>query len=126
MVRKAACCCGFSSIEVSGDPTLNGVCHCNNCKRRTGSAFGWQAYFPDTQVVSKQGEFSQYRIRNEQERSFCVRCGTTLFWTSAFMPGQTGVAAGAFTDATLTAPSLEATSNGRCGWVGFTVTLSRL
>jgi hypothetical protein len=117
MVRKATCCFGFSSIEVSGEPTLNGVCHCDNCKRRTGSAFGWQAYFRDTQVLGKRGEFSQHRIRDEQERSFCTRCGTTLFWKSAFMPEQTGVAAGAFTDPPLPDPSLQATSDGRVEWV---------
>jgi len=126
MVRKAVCCCGSSSIEVMGDPTLNGVCHCDNCKRRTGSAFGWQAYFPDTQVIAKQGEFSQHRIRNEQERSFCIRCGTTLFWKSAFMPGQTGVAAGAFVDPPLPDPSVEATSHGRANWVDLPAHLARL
>jgi len=117
MVRKAVCCCGLSSIEVTGEPTLNGLCHCDNCKRRTGSAFGWQAYFRDTQVLTKQGEFSRYRIRNEQERSFCARCGTTLFWKSAFMPGQTGIAAGAFVDPPLPDPSVEATSQRRHAWV---------
>jgi len=90
MVRKAICCCGDSSIEVSGEPTLNGVCHCDNCKRRTGSAFGWQMYFLDTQVLATEGEFSVHRIRDEQRRFFCANCGTTLFWKSAFMPEQTG------------------------------------
>jgi hypothetical protein len=117
MVLKAVCCCGSSSIEVSGEPTLNAVCHCDNCKRRTGSAFGWQAYFQDTQIVAVEGEFSQYRIRTEQERSFCARCGTTLFWKTAFMPGQTGIAAGAFVDPPLSHPTIEATSARRAAWV---------
>jgi len=40
MTRTATCCCGSASITVKDDPILNGICHCNDCKRRTGSAFG--------------------------------------------------------------------------------------
>lgn len=43
MVRTATCCCGQTSIEVSGEPVFHCVCHCDNCKRRTGSAFGVSA-----------------------------------------------------------------------------------
>ena len=126
MVRKAICCCGASSIQVTGEPSLNGVCHCDNCKRRTGSVFGWQAYFQDTQIVAIDGEFSQHRIRNEQERSFCTRCGTTLFWKSAFMPEQTGIAAGAFIDPPLPDPRVEAMVHRRVEWVALPERMTRL
>ena len=101
----------------SGGPALNAVCHCDNCRRRTGAAFGWQAYFPDAQLIDLQGRFREHRIRNEQVRYFCEACGTTLYWTSVFMPGHTGVAAGAFEPPGLPAPSLEAMSRARFDWV---------
>ncbi len=126
MLRKALCCCGVCSIVVTGEPALNGVCHCDNCKRRTGSAFGWQAYFPDPQIIAKSGEFSRHRIREEQERWFCRNCGTTLFWTSAFMPGQTGIAGGAFIDPPLPDPSVEASGHGRAGWLNLPPSLAQL
>lgn len=116
-MRTATCCCGEGFVEVEGDPTLNGVCHCDNCKRRTGSAFGWSVYFRDSQVVATHGEFLEHKIRDEQVRSFCARCGTTLFWKSAFMPGQTGVAGGAFLDPLLPEPSLTATTHKCVAWV---------
>ena len=37
-----------------------GVCHCANCRRRTGSAFGISAYFPREAVLDRTGEFSVY------------------------------------------------------------------
>lgn len=40
---KASCCCGKSTIEAEGPVRLNAICHCENCKRRTGSALGWSA-----------------------------------------------------------------------------------
>ena len=45
MTRVAQCCCGACSIEAEGDPVIDGICHCANCNRCTGSAFGWSACF---------------------------------------------------------------------------------
>ena len=55
MTRKATCCCGACSIEVEGEPDLNALCHCTNCKKRTGSAFGWSAYFADGRIRGRSG-----------------------------------------------------------------------
>ena len=125
MTRKASCCCGAASIEVVGEPTLNGVCHCANCRRRTGTAFGWSTYFLDSQVVGRTGDFAEHRIRDEQVRFFCRACGTTLFWTTAFMPGQTGIAGGAFTDPPLPEPSLSAMPHHKLDWVSLPERWSR-
>lgn len=47
VIRTATCCCWQASIGVEGEPKIHLVCHCNNCKKRTGSAFGISAYFAD-------------------------------------------------------------------------------
>jgi hypothetical protein len=77
------------------------ICHGSSCKRRTGSAFGWSAYFPDDKVVAKTGTFSVYAKDGAAgyNRFFCARCGTTLYWKSfGFLPDQTGIAGGCFVD----------------------------
>jgi hypothetical protein len=120
MTRKATCCCGTCSIEVEGDPALNGICHCRNCKRRTGSAFGWSAYFPDERVVGKSGRFGVYEIggTNPQRRWFCAACGTTLLWKVEAWPSRTGIAGGCFGDPPLPEPSATVSNDGRCAWLG--------
>jgi hypothetical protein len=118
MKRKATCCCQTSFIEVDGDPVLNGICHCDNCRQKTGSAFGWSAYFADSQIVARGGAFAEYRIREEQTRSFCAKCGTTLFWKSVLKPDQIGIAGGAFLDPALPQPNAMATSSKCVEWVG--------
>lgn len=118
--RVARCCCGTCSIEVSGEPTLNAICHCASCKKRTGSAFGWSAYFPDAQVVNKTGTLNTYAKSGDTgyERYFCARCGTTLFWKSlGLLPEQTGVAGGCFVDNPLPPPNFSARDSTRCAWV---------
>jgi hypothetical protein len=120
LVRKAVCCCGACSIEVEGEPAVNGICHCSNCKRRTGSAFGWSAYFADRQVLSKTGALRIYTIEGakSQQRWFCAACGSTLFWKIAVLPNLTGIAGGCFADMPLDAPTATVVDESRCGWLG--------
>ena len=120
MTRKAHCCCGACSIEVEGEPVLNAICHCGNCKRRTGSAFGWSTYFRDEQVTARTGDFGVYEITAKpQRRWFCAACGTTLFWKAdGWRPSQTGIAGGCFTETPLPEPQVTVSNEGRCAWLG--------
>jgi len=120
MTRIARCCCGDCSIEVSGEPALNGICHCTSCKKRTGSAFGWSAYFPDANVVARSGTLNGYAKDGDMgyNRFFCAHCGTTLCWKSfGFLADHTGIAGGCFADDPLPAPHLSASDNSRCAWL---------
>ena len=119
MTRKASCCCGACKIEVDGDPVLNAVCHCGNCKRRTGSAFGWSAYFPDARVKAPSGDLRLYELTGgRQQRWFCAACGSTLLWKVAWRRSETGIAGGCFTEAPLPDPSVTVSNDGRCAWLG--------
>lgn len=126
MKRTATCCCGQASILVKGDPTIHLVCHCDNCKTRTGSAFGVSAYFTDAQIQGKSGATEVYEIdtpETKQERHFCGVCGTTLFWKLYRFPGIpepssfTGIAGGCFVEDPLPAPVLTANNDGKCVWL---------
>lgn len=113
----ARCCCGACSIEVTGAPVMNAICHCDNCKRRTGSAFGWSTYFANEQVVARSGEVRCYEITaRQQKRWFCATCGTTLYWTIDSQPGRTGIAAGCFVDP-LPPPTRSVVNEGRVTWL---------
>jgi hypothetical protein len=119
MTRKASCNCGACIIEVDGEPTLNAICHCNSCKRRTGSAFGWSAYFLDSGIVSRSGPLSAYGVKGPPPttRWFCSKCGTTMIWESEGA-GQTGFAGGCFDETPLPDPNISAYDDRRCAWVG--------
>ena len=100
---------------------LNGICNCISCRRRTGSAFGWSAYFSDDKVVAKKGQLNTYAKSGDMgyDRFFCANCGTTLYWKSfGFMPDCTGVAGGCFVDNPLLPPNLSAQDKDRCAWLG--------
>ena len=115
------CCCGATSISVSGEPSFGAVCHCQDCRRRSGSAFGWSAYFPLQQVAGPEGEFEEYRpeIDAPQVRWFCKSCGTTIAWRTGRFPGLIGVAAGAFIGEALPPPTIINSASTSVPWVEF-------
>jgi hypothetical protein len=78
MQHTATCACGSAAMTVSGAPVAHAVCHCNNCKKRTGSAFGVSAYFPKKSVIGTEGQLTRYALHNphrkeDQERFFCSK-----------------------------------------------------
>ena len=107
MTRIAHCSCGSLRAEVTGEPALLGVCHCTQCQRRTGSAFGVGTYFPKEKVrvegrskVYVRGGDSGRKI----EQHFCLDCGSTVFRRSEHFPDLIGIAFGAFADPSIPGP----------------------
>jgi hypothetical protein len=101
---------------------MHGICHCTNCKRRTGSAFGISAYFDRATVVSRTGETTVYAFHHapqnhDQERHFCPKCGTTLFWYVSALPEKIGIAGGCFADDGLPDPTYSVTDRKRETWL---------
>jgi hypothetical protein len=122
MHRTAQCACGIASITVSQAPSIYGVCHCTNCKRRTGSAFGISAYFKRSDVVRTVGQTTTYSFHHQaqnhdQERHFCSRCGTTLYWYNSALPELIGIAAGCFGEDLPGEPKLSVTHSKKYAWV---------
>jgi hypothetical protein len=116
---RAGCCCGALEVEAEGEPILNAICHCDNCKKRTGSAFGWSAYFAEPNVTI-HGDAQVYAFESASghtERSFCPTCGSTLFWRSAVFAGLVGVAGGPLVASGLGEPTTSASEGSRCAWL---------
>jgi len=123
MLRSAECACGRAKIAVRGTPSLYGVCHCTNCKRRTGSAFGISSYFKKSDVESTEGELSVYSFHHavqnhDQARHFCSNCGTTLFWYVSALPELIGISAGCFGEDPPGEPDVSVTHAKCYPWVG--------
>ena len=111
------------SISVSGEPEIHGVCHCTNCKRRTGSAFGISSYFKKTDLTQQVGKTNVYSFHHDaqnhdQERHFCPTCGTTVFWFVSALPELVGIAAGCFGESPPGVPNMSVTHSKKYTWVG--------
>ena len=49
-LHSGGCNCGAVRYETHGNPTRAAVCHCRYRQTRTGSAFGMNVYFEDSQI----------------------------------------------------------------------------
>jgi len=118
----AKCCCGMLCVEVSGVPEKHGICHCNDCKRRSGSAFGISMYFRNERIVRITGDAVRYELTNqhdgsEQQRFFCKSCGSTVYWRVSTFPDLTGVAGGCFEKPYFGKPDYSVSGKNRLNWV---------
>jgi hypothetical protein len=118
--RTATCCCGEVSITLQGEPERVIRCHCLYCQRRTGNVFQVSAWFLEDQIVSRTGKV---RVYNDSENNqgidytFCIRCGSTVYWPIKPISGLYGVAVGCFADADFPQPNFELNDKYRHSWV---------
>jgi hypothetical protein len=122
MTRIARCSCGALRAETMGEPALVLACHCRECHRRTGAAFGVSVYFEKAHIRTNGA--SKVYSRNGQEGRkvrfhFCPECGATVYWDLDNRPDLIGVAFGAFDDPSLPSPTVSIWEESRHLWVEF-------
>lgn len=122
-VRTARCLCGRVSIECRGAPVRVSVCHCDDCRRRTGSAFGVQVRYAQADATPA-GDPAVYVRTADSGRTathrFCPACGATVWWTMERDPGLVVVPGGAFADRDLPPPTVEVYAARRYPWCALT------
>lgn len=120
ITRLARCACGALRARIEGDPARNSVCHCLECKRRTGSAFSWNATFLADQVQI-EGDSSVFVRPSDEGRwgrmNFCPECGVTVWYEIEARPGMVSIPVGAFTDVDFPPPEVEVYDERRCAWL---------
>jgi hypothetical protein len=72
-VRNGSCLCGAVRYTVRGEPFHVGRCHCADCRKESGSTYTIYGQWP-REAFESSGDYATY-----QGRSFCPRCGSSLF-----------------------------------------------
>ena len=119
--RTASCRCGQLRATASGDPVRVSVCHCLNCKKRSGSAFAVQARWPVEQV-SIEGESKSWSLvadsGNRATFHFCPECGSDLFYDiNGKFDGLLAIPLGAFDDPWFGRPAYSVWEERKHDWV---------
>lgn len=77
MKLSGGCNCGQVRYEIEGEPTRIGLCHCETCRKETGSAFSYFGVWPraHTKITGETRSWSS----RAGARHFCPSCGSSLF-----------------------------------------------
>ena len=81
--RTASCRCGQLRATVTGDHVRFSVCHCLNCKKRSGSAFAAQARWPRDQVRIDGTSKTFVKVADSGNKAsfhFCPDCGSDVYY----------------------------------------------
>ena len=122
--HTASCRCGQLKATVTGDPVRVSVCHCLNCKKRSGSAFAAQARWPEGQVVIEGRSNSFEKVGDSGKRAtfyFCPDCGSDVYYdNNGRVDGQIAIPLGAFDDPFFLSPDFSVFENRKHEWIEIT------
>ena len=99
---EGRCLCGHVSYEYRGTIGSAGYCHCEDCRRCTGSAFNVSVRFDLADFHIAGGQPKRFTKRadsgNELTRHFCPECGSPIYTSSPRHPEFVYVKAGTLDD----------------------------
>ena len=99
MSLSGGCSCGAVRFTIARHLFAH-VCHCDACKKRTGTAYGVSVAIEDPDLEEFHGEVRTFtrigETGNPVEYDFCPVCATTVRWRVAALRGRQVFAAGAF------------------------------
>ena len=78
---RGSCLCGEVQFEVTAEPSAVRYCHCESCKKLSGSIGTANARVRSESIRILAGEdvLRSYRPKEGSSKTFCSRCGSNLF-----------------------------------------------
>jgi len=117
------CLCGAVRYTASAEPLLTSVCHCRDCQKFTGSAFGALAIFP-TESVTINGTMKSFTSLGSSGkpvlRHFCPECGSSIAEEASASPGRIVLSIGTLDEPKSIAPAREIFCDDALPWVHLT------
>ena len=81
-VLTSSCICGAVQLELTGEPVVMGICHCESCTRWLGAPIHGSALWSTDDVAFVVGEDNLVTFKRTPEtgshRKFCKSCGSPV------------------------------------------------
>ena len=105
------CLCGAIRYEIDGEPFRIANCHCDDCRKATGSAYATNLFFKEQQIKILQGTPKKFEhladSHNTMIKEFCSDCGSQVFGSGANRPGVKNIKVGSIDDARFVKPQVN-------------------
>ena len=76
-----SCLCGGVKFELTAEPDTLRYCHCESCKKLSGSGATVNGRVPSTAIRILEGEdlLQTFQPAEGSSKTFCLACGSNLF-----------------------------------------------
>jgi len=113
------CLCGKFKLTISSAPLKMAQCHCDDCRKSTGTGHISNAFFKQDEVKI-QGETSRYDSVTDSgstiSRHFCPTCGSRLFASNSTSKSIIGISVGILEDSSWFKPDLIVYNKSKPQW----------
>ena len=118
---RGGCQCGGIRYEVRGAPQQVVVCHCTDCQRQSGSAFGMTLVVKEENFRLTQGELKTFASKSDANRpklgAFCPECGTRIYHKPEWRKGTVSVKPGTLDDTSMLKPDIHIWTGSKQPWI---------
>ena len=113
---KGSCLCGGVRFEIDEVLALT-HCHCSNCRKVTGAAFGTWAHVRKSKFRLVAGEdlIANHEATPGGQRKFCRNCGSPAPGQAPYLP-TVSIAAGLLDNDPMVRPSLHTFASSKAPW----------
>jgi len=116
---SGGCLCGAIRYTCDGEPMMAGHCHCEDCRRSSGTGHSSHLAVPE-ESLSVTGEVRGYErpagSGNLVTRAFCPTCGAPIFSTNSGMPGMVFLRASSLDDLEVFQPQMHVYTVRAASW----------
>jgi len=114
-----ACLCGAISFHIELPTSACVHCHCTMCQRNHGAGYVTWIALPTVRLTFDSGEdeLVRYESSSHGSRSFCGRCGTSLFCVSTHRPEEVDIPLANLKSAIDRKPELHIFFDDRADWL---------
>ncbi len=113
------CLCGKVNYTISAAPRVMSQCHCNDCRRATGTGHASNAFFKqdDVHINGVTSSFESVADSGSTvTRYFCPTCGSLLFGVLSGVKNVIAVAVGTIDDSSWFQPSARVYHKRKPQW----------
>lgn len=116
---EGSCHCGTVNFKLTDNPKLSINCHCDDCKKRNGSAFSTYIAVSekDLNITTGSDDIQKYEIPNVGIKYFCIKCGSPIYNRNLRFPGLYMMFYGSFFNQKTLSPSYNVFCSSMHGWV---------
>ena len=118
--RTGGCQCGAVRYRLTRERFVAYACHCGQCQKQSGSAFGLSMPFARSELAV-EGQTASFRRPTDSGSvttcHYCPACGSRLFHVSDRDPARGTLKAGTLDDTSELAPRFHLWTSRKQPWV---------